>query len=270
MTSPPATFAATASRSEGERPSTAEESYDAELFEEMARVDEGHFWFKTRNEVIEAAICTIAVEQPRILEIGCGNGNVLRRIDSPPRRVVGLDLYGEGLAVARKRISTTLVQGDAGRPPFWPVFDIVGLFDVLEHLQDDLGAMHAALSTLKPGGHIVVTVPAHQSLWSYADEVAHHVRRYQEEELCARLDKAGFEVEFSTPFMSALLPLAWAVRRGQSLARHKNSEKMSAELAPPALMNRALAKVLAFEPKRVSQRRRIAFGMSIIAIARRR
>lgn len=245
-------------------------SYDAELFEELAQVDDDHFWFVARNEVIEAAISSIPVERPKVLEIGCGNGNVLRRIDQGERMVVGMDLFHEGLAVARQRVKTALVQGDAGRPPFRPIFDIVGLFDVLEHLEEDTGAIRSAKQMLAPGGRILVTVPAHMSLWSYADEVAHHVRRYSEEELTLKLKEAGFEIEFSTPFMSPLLPLAWAVRHAQSLRRRGNAAKMSAELAPPQVLNAVLRRILAFESRRVKRRRRIGFGMSLLAIGRLR
>jgi SAM-dependent methyltransferase len=244
------------------------QSYDAELFDELAQVDDDHFWFVARNDVIDAAISSVGQTNPLILEIGCGNGNVLRRIEKPGRTVIGMDLFFEGLALARERVKSQLVQADASRPPFGPIFDMVGLFDVIEHLPDDTGAIRCAAKLLKPGGHLLVTVPAHRNLWSYADEVAHHVRRYSEEELTAKLQSNGFEIEYCTPFMSALLPLAWTVRRIQSLRSRSNTAKMSAELKPAAVLNSMLRRAHAFEARRVARRQRIAFGMSLLAIAR--
>src|SRR4029077_8056724 len=108
-------------------------------------------------------------------------GNVLEVLRRTCRRgsVMGFDLPPVGLAMARRRSpGALLVQATIDAPPFGAVFDIVGAFDVLEHLPDDPGALGPITGMLRPGGRLVVTVPAHTSLWSHVDVAACHQRRY--------------------------------------------------------------------------------------------
>ncbi|MCP4642919.1 MAG: methyltransferase domain-containing protein, partial [bacterium] len=127
----------------------------------------------------------------------------------PDSTVVGMDLYGEGLCFARKRVSSALVQGDMQHPPFSVPFDVVGLFDVLEHLPNDEEVLRDIRDLLGERGALVTTAPAHQSLWSYFDEAAHHYRRYAPDDLRLKLGACGFDVDYLTPYMSATYPFVW-------------------------------------------------------------
>ena len=151
----------------------------------------------------------------RVLEVGCGTGNVLRMLERHCRRgtVVGMDLFAEGLHYARQRTACGLVQGDVRTPPFGAAFDLIGLFDVLEHLPDDRQILADLHRMLVPGGHLLVTVPAHRALWSYFDEAAHHCRRYAAPDLRRKLVAAGYRVDYLTQYMAALFPLVWLGRR---------------------------------------------------------
>src|SRR5262249_49438315 len=104
-------------------------------------------------------------------------------------------------------------------------FDIIGMFDVLEHLEDDIDILSHLFRLLKPGGRLVLTVPAHMSLWSYFDETACHFRRYKRRGLCAKLAEVGFEPEFVTEFMMTLFPLVWLGRRLNRLSRNPVSSR---------------------------------------------
>ena len=129
-----------------------------------------------------------------MLEIGCGTGNVLRMLEKifSHGKVVGMDLFSEGLQFARRRVSCSLVQSDLNDPPFGQDFSIIGMFDVLEHLEQDVDVLKNVGQMLCKNGVIILTVPAFQSLFSYFDEASHHFRRYEINNLyCCRYQKPG-------------------------------------------------------------------------------
>src|SRR4029077_15825212 len=121
-----------------------------------------------------------------------------------------------------------LVQGNLEQPGFGAQFDLIGAFDVVEHLSDDLQVFRSIHSMLKPNGMLLLTVPAHQSLWSYFDEVSHHCRRYEASDLRRKLNQCGYEIEFLSQFMASTYPLLWFVRRIKSI-RSRNDSSDSAE-----------------------------------------
>ena len=264
------------------RQESSRQSYDPGFFSELARIENKHFWFRTRNQVIATFTEQITKNLPdgyRILEVGCGTGNVLRALQQacPRGVVVGMDLFAEGLAFARTRTSCPLVQGDLKRPGFGVQFDLIGAFDVVEHLPDDVQVLCSIHSMLKPGGMLLLTVPAHQSLWSYFDEVSHHCRRYDRADLRQKLEHCSFKVEFLSQFMASIYPLLYLARRIRSV-RHRvygtNSAGSDRELAMKELrilpvVNGILTFLLAQEAKLIGQRRVLPFGTSIIAAARR-
>ena len=149
--------------------------YDPYYFAPLAAIEDRHFWFRARNRTLAALLARLTAplaDGYRVLEVGCGTGNVLRVLEQTCRRglVVGMDLYGEGLTFARGRTHCPLVRGDMSHPPFEARFDLIGLFDVLEHLADDRRVLRDVRAMLAPGGRLVLTVPAHPELWSYFDE----------------------------------------------------------------------------------------------------
>ena len=140
-------------------------SYDPAFFQLLFEVEDRHFWFRSRNRIIAAWVKRLTSELTpgfRVLEIGCGTGNVLRVLDQvcPSGTVVGMDLFAEGLKYAQQRTSAALVQGDMHHPPFASQFDIIGLFDVLEHLPDDRQVLRDLKGMLRENGTLLLTVPA--------------------------------------------------------------------------------------------------------------
>jgi SAM-dependent methyltransferase len=251
------------------------ETYEAELFAPLFAVEDRHFWFKARNRILEAAVAPLTARLPdgyRVLEAGCGTGFVLQMLERLCRRgeVIGLDPYGQGLDYARRRVGCQLVQGDVFNWPFDAPFHLIGFFDVLEHLQDDVAALRQLRKGLAAGGRLVLTVPAHMSLWSYADAEAHHCRRYGASELMTALGDAGFEVEYMTQFMSLLYPIAWLTRR---LARRgadpaRDRELSLRELRVVPIVNGVLRWLLSRDAFFVRRRWRLPIGASLLAIAR--
>jgi SAM-dependent methyltransferase len=252
-------------------------SYDPSYFAPLFAAEERHFWFRARNRAIEAVVRQVTADLApgyRVLEVGCGTGNVLRMLGRVCERgtVVGMDLHAQGLRYAAHRTGCGLVQGDLHAPPFRVPVELIGLFDVLEHFDDDAGVLRALHSMLTPGGRVVMTVPAHAWLWSYFDEGAHHRRRYAPAELDAKLAAAGYQVEYLTPYMASILPLVWLRRwrPGASLgATDRVYDLLTGELRTIPGVNGVLVFLLTQEARVIARRRRLPFGTSLLAVARR-
>ncbi len=191
------------------------DGFDPELFQRYAKVEADNFWFVARNELLKREMLRHFPNPAKILEIGCGTGFVLQNIRAtyPEAALSGSDIFTEGLGFAAQRVpSASLLQMDATAIPFQEEFDLIGSFDVLEHIDDDTRALAQMRDALKPGGGVIFTVPQHPSLWSRMDEYAHHKRRYTRTELLEKMTGVGFEVEYVTSFVSLLLPAMWASR----------------------------------------------------------
>ncbi len=250
------------------------QGFDPTYFRDLAAVEDRHFWFRSRNEAIVTLLRRVVGPDDRMLEVGCGNGNVLGAVTRafPSATTVGMDLLDEGLQFARGRGNRLLIQGDVRSPPLRGQFDVIGAFDVIEHLDDDVGTLARMRRLLRPGGHIVVTVPAGPSLWSYFDEACGHRRRYRTPDLDRALQEAGFEVTFLSPYMASLVPMVW-MRRKVGDHRRRSGRKDTQELAteelrvPPGV-NGLLGFVLRQETRVLARGRSLPFGTSLVAIAR--
>lgn len=198
-------------------PALAQEGggFKVSYFADLACVEEGNFWFRTRNRLIIWALGKYCPELQSFLEIGCGTGYVLSGIASafPGIRLHGSEIFAAGLAFATARQPKIhFMQMDARHIPFIDEFDAVGAFDVLEHIEEDKQVLSQLRQALKPNGIMLITVPQHQWLWSPVDDYACHVRRYSAKLLHAKVKNAGFEILHSTSFVSSLLPAMWLSR----------------------------------------------------------
>jgi SAM-dependent methyltransferase len=249
--------------------SLAREGYDAGLFEQLAGVEDESFWFRARNRLLVQTVSELVPPGERFLEIGCGTGYVLAALaEDCNLRVTGSELFSEGLEYARRRVpAADLVELDAQEMPYEAEFGLVGAFDVLEHIEDDVGVLRGLHRALRPGGFLVVTVPQHPGLWSEADEHAHHVRRYRRRELISRVGGAGFEVVRTTSFVMSLLPLMAAARWRSR--RSRRAYDPVAELVPPEPLNRALEAILRLECAAIRRGADLPAGGSLLLIAQR-
>jgi SAM-dependent methyltransferase len=185
----------------------------------LLRAEEAHFWHKARNRFIRGKVEELGIlPGARMLELGCGAGCVTAELTRAGYRVTGVDGHRSLLGVACTRApNARFLCHDLrrGLPDLeLAAFDVVGLFDVIEHLDEPLRALADALRFAKPGGHVVGTVPALMALWSSIDEHAGHKTRYSAEGLAATL--AGLEgatVLEIAPFFRSLVPLVWMQRR---------------------------------------------------------
>jgi SAM-dependent methyltransferase len=250
-------------------PGLGEAGFEAGWFEPLASVEADSFWFRARNRLVLWALEAYFPTARSLLEIGCGTGFVLSAIRAtrPELAVTGGDAAVEGLRVARRRLpGVSLLQLDARRLPFECEFDVVGAFDVLEHIEEDevvLGQMHRAT---KPGGGAIVLVPQHPWLWSAEDD-AGHKRRYRRRELRAKLEAAGFELVRGTSFVSLLLPLMVASRRLR--CGRPGLDDPVGELRAAQRAGWLLERVLDLERAMIARGARLPAGGSLLAIARK-
>jgi SAM-dependent methyltransferase len=262
------------------RSETQPGGFDPSFFDRLSSIERRHFWFRARNNVIAGMARRVAATLPPgfvMLEVGCGTGNSLAVLERscPAGIVVGVDLWFEGLRYARQRTSCSLVQADLRLHPFTKQFDLIGAFDVIEHLPQDEEAMAGLRAMLAPGGRLLVTVPAHQSLWSYFDEASCHCRRYSSSELRAKLRRAGFEIDFLTQFMAGLFPFIWFGRRLARLSQHGSQSSCTApdlaarELRVIPVLNQMLYWLCSWEAWWLSRGHSLPIGTSLAAVARK-
>jgi SAM-dependent methyltransferase len=146
-------------------------------------------------------------------------------------------------------------------------FDLAVTLDVIEHLEDDLGALRELRRTVAPGGSLLVTVPAYPWLWSGHDEINHHYRRYTRNSLQRVAEQAGWEQVRTTYFNSLLLPAAIILRVLDRLST-KTTESSLDLWVPPAPLNWLLERPLAFEAALITRGGRIPAGLSLLAVFR--
>jgi ubiquinone/menaquinone biosynthesis C-methylase UbiE len=250
---------------------THKESYDAIFFEPLFAIEDRHFWFLTRNKVIFSMLNLVTRNlSPHfsMLEVGCGTGNVLHSLSQsfPEAFIGGIDLFSEGLNYARKRGCESLAQADIAHLPFSHSFDVVGIFDVLEHLPDEEFVLRRLQNILKPDGRLLITVPALPVLWSYFDVAAHHCRRYTKKSLQSVLLQAGYHVEFISYFMMSIVPLVWAQRAFSKFARQSGEDQVVDDLQIIPGLNGGLRALLSLESQIVRHQGHLPIGTSLMAI----
>ncbi len=217
-------------------------------FAELAGVEAGHFWFEARNKLISWAINKYCAKRESFLEIGCGTGFVLSSISKQFSfgRLFGSEIFSEGLQFAAQRVpGANFMQMDARKIPFSSEFDVIGAFDVLEHIEEDQVVLEQMHRALRPGGMLLITVPQHDWLWSSSDDYACHVRRYSARECQAKIRDAGFRIVRSTSFVSLLLPLMMASRFKKN--RQGSSYDVADEFKLSKFVNSALYAALKCE-----------------------
>ena len=248
------------------------DGFQEDLFSELAALEAGNFWFRARNDLIVWAMRSYAPGFRTFLEVGCGTGFVLSGLRSafPSADLSGSEIFAAGLRFAADRVPTArLYQMDARSIPFRDEFDVVGAFDVIEHIEQDAVVITEIGGALRPGGVLLLTVPQHPALWSPQDDHAFHVRRYTQTGLRRRIEAAGLEVVRMTSFVSLLLPMLAASRLRMRLRGRADTFDVTEELRHGPVVNRTLERVMRIELALI--RRGVSFpaGGSLLAIARK-
>ncbi len=239
---------------------------DRIVYDRMAAHDSTHWWYRARRDIL-ADYLTRYGDLPgdaRILEIGCGTGHnlpMLARFGA----VEAIEIDPAARTVAAERLGRPV--GDAPLPALPGIergaYDLVAVLDVVEHIEDDVAALAAMKTLLKPGGKILIAVPAHQWMWSAHDVVNHHHRRYSKTTLRHAIAAAGMKPEKLGYFNSLLFPLAAAARvLGRMTGRDDSDDS-----PPPPVVNSLFETIFRLERHMVG-RLPMGPGVSIVTLAR--
>lgn len=250
-----------------ENPSAHEGGFKSEYFAKLAGFEETNFWFRGRNRLIQWALQKYFPQTENFFEIGCGTGFVLKslRKSSPHLRLSGSEIFSDGLSLARSRLpDVELYQMDARQIPFEQEFDVIGAFDVLEHIVEDKIVLEEMFRATRPGGGILLTVPQHQFLWTAVDEHSLHQRRYSRTDLRAKVEQAGFRIKRITSFISLLLPFMLASRVKRKCHRDFH---LWEEFEIHPFLNAAFERALALENALIKAGISFPAGGSLLLIA---
>jgi SAM-dependent methyltransferase len=236
-------------------------TYNPRFFNQIKKAEKNHFWFHVRRKWIFDRINKYIRPPAGVLEVGCGTGNISNFLTQKGYQVIGCEFHAEAIHTAWPGFK--IVQGDANNLPFEDNrFDIVGLFDVIEHFHDDIPPVKEAVRVVRDGGIVALTVPAREELWSYIDEVSLHKRRYTKE----TVKKIFRETNLNTLlieyiFMSLYIPLKHI--RG----KRKNNEDDLFKIN--RFVNTVLTGLFSVE-RIISKGLTLPIGTSLIAIAQKK
>jgi SAM-dependent methyltransferase len=235
------------------------------VYRQMAELDQRHWWYRARRQVLAELIRREAMppSEARVLEIGCGTGHNLAML-AQFGTVDALELDDEARTVAERRLGRAVLSaplpelaGIADRQ-----YDLIAALDVIEHVEDDQAALAAVATKLRPTGKFVITVPAHQWMWSAHDVVNHHKRRYSKAALRRLIEASPLKLEKLGYFNSLLFPLAVAERFASKLRGREDADLK----LPSAPLNAALEAVFGAERHLVG-RLPLPPGLSLFAVA---
>lgn len=237
---------------------------ECQIIEYMAKGQDNHWWFQGRASIIDTMITkTFGSQHLRILEIGSGTGACI-----PILTKHGDVTVIEPDPICRKYLTRKFnITAIPGRVPddipiFQHKFDLICLFDVLEHIDEDDLSLLALKDLLTPNGRIMITVPAYQWLWSPLDELSHHKRRYNAMQLKNVIKKAKLNSDQMTYFNTFLFPLAFIARR---FDRTMNRNKTSGYEVPHSIINSFFKFIFSIE-KYFLTIFNLPFGLSLLAI----
>lgn len=241
----------------------------SEAHHQLEKMQHHSFWFRVRNKLIQDVILRYFSDATNVLEIGCGSGYVLNGIRDvlPHAKLTATEIYSNGLTYAAQKITgpCEFLQVDARKLPFRNEFNIVGAFDVLEHIEEHELVLKNLRNSLKPQGGVIFTVPQHPWLWSRVDDEACHKRRYRQKELSSLLQQFGFDILLDTSFMFFLLPIMLMQRL---ITSKKKSYNPSTELALPTKIDKIFEKILTLERYLIRLGMRFPIGGSRLVAAR--
>ncbi len=237
-------------------------------------LEDRHWWFRARRDLVMSLVNHYSPKRSsRILEIGCSSGALMRRLAAQGyQSVMGIDVSEQAVAECERRGLGNARLMDAQKLDFPDLsFDTLTASDVLEHLEDDARALREWHRVLKPGGVVIIFVPAFAGLWSEHDVANHHFRRYELNDLVEKARAAGFVLERRAYWNIALfLPIAVVRRVRKFLPKRETPGTPDSDLfPPPALLNWLLYNVLRGENAVFRRGWNFPFGVSAMVVGRK-
>jgi SAM-dependent methyltransferase len=247
---------------------TAGGIFDESQAAAIACSDGEHWWFRSKARLVGAVLCTRCPPpgDGLLVDLGAGGGGVTARIRRPGERVLAVEGSPSLADHTRRTHGLPVTNADIARLPLADgVAHVVTALDVIEHLPDPVPALAEARRILSDDGRLVVNVPAYPRLWSAADEVLGHVRRYTRAALHEHLDEAGFTPLFASHVFSWLTLPVWYVRCFRGASGTSDTSQLGLDRASPLLSR--IATALGSAESRVLARTRLPVGTSILALA---
>lgn len=240
---------------------------DKALYQEHRDLEDRHWWFIGRRAVIESFLEMLPENLERALDIGCGTGRNALLLQKYIANVGGIEDSEEAVELAKRRVPEIEIK-KMSFPEESPagLYNLVTLFDVLEHIEDDGAALRKVERLTAPGGHLLITVPALSILWSEHDEIAHHKRRYTQAGIRRLFQETSFEIVRLSYFNAALFLPVILVRLIKKILCIRTSG--SDFFMPPRPLNTLLLRIFSFEAT-LLRYGSLPFGVSLICLAKK-
>ena len=241
---------------------------DQRLMSAMLELDDRHWWYRGRRRIIGAELDRLPLPPgAEVLDAGCGSGRTLEEL-ARYGEVHGIELDEGAASVARERGCGEVLVGRLEELPWGDgYFDLITCLDVIEHTPDDRVTLRELRRVCKPGGFLLVTVPAYQGLWSTHDVANHHYRRYSRGRLRAAAEESGWRVRRMTSFNGLLLAPAAGVRLAdRRRLRQPNGDYKPELTLGPEWLNAALEQPLRLEARWLRGGRTMPAGLSLLAV----
>jgi len=260
------------------------EDFDKECFPIFQKYIPENFWYKSRNKIIayiiEKKILKNYNKESSLVfwEIGCGNGYVIKHLKNkfPALQYKASDIYVEALkyAVINNPENVDLFQYNLFNCNYFDNVNIIGNFDVLEHIDDDNTAIKNIYDLLPINGYAILTVPSDMNLWSNNDIVNKHKRRYSKKGLKNKLTDAGFKIEFISNFVFLLYPLLLIKAKTQKkitenkILKNDIVKHLNLEINP--IINKCFYILMSIELFFLKLGLKFPFGSSIICLIKKK
>lgn len=243
-----------------------------EEYEILSRVEREHWFYRGKREIVSRWIRRLYGEDRslKVVDCGCGTGYFAQRLIQKGYEVTGVDDHLDSIVRAKALLGENhFREGSAERFPFPPEsVDVITLLDVLEHLREDRQALRSLYESLKPGGYLIITVPAFMLLWSDWDRALHHFRRYSSSELLSKVREAGFQISFWNYINIVAFPIVAAIRLLRTLLDPPvDSFNRPENQIPFKPLNRVLE--FLFVTLAVQKWIRFPFGVSLLVVAQK-
>jgi SAM-dependent methyltransferase len=252
-----------------ETPETCHYPDDGE--QRLVHIEEESFWFVHRRDCVIQMVKNFP-PQHVVMDVGGGNGLIAAGLKNAGFNVILLEPNLKSAIHASGKGVTQIICATLGQAQFEPhSIPAIGIFDVIEHIEEDLSFLKMIREILEPGGRLYLTAPAFSFLWSQEDRYAQHFRRYRLGRLLSQLRQCGFETDYSTYLFSYLLmPLLFvkAIPAKLGFGKHYTHEQTRQEhVIGPGFTKNVIQGIHAWEQQRILKRKTIPWGTSVMIAA---